>query len=75
MRPRLLKDFGSGQPGRVRSAMRSRPAAFLKSLYRLRLDANCLGMGCLGQFDIQDAIFQRRTRLRGVNVGWQVNDP
>jgi hypothetical protein len=31
-------------------------------------------MSCFGQFDVQDAIFQGRARLRAVNLGRQVND-
>src|SRR5216684_5905191 len=59
--------------GRIDSAFP--PCCFSNYLCCLRLDANCLGMGCLGQFDLQNAIFQDRAHLRAVNLRRQINDP
>ena len=69
------QDFDSGmQSGRAnRSAFP--PRCFSDYLCCLRLDANCLHIGCFGQFDLQKAIFQHRACLRAVNYRRQINDP
>jgi hypothetical protein len=61
------------QSGRVPIEVRPAP---LLSIYLccLWLYENGLGMGCLGQFNVQNAIFQDRAHLRSVNLCWQVND-
>jgi hypothetical protein len=67
--------FGDERSQGGRIAVRSPPRCFSDCLCCLRLDANCLGMGCLGQFDVQNAIFQHGPHLRAVNLRRKINDP
>jgi hypothetical protein len=65
--PSAVAQGGVQQSGRANRGAFP-PRCFFDYLYCLRLDANCLGMGCLGQFDLQNAIFQHRVHLRAVDL-------